>query len=506
MKIPNVTIQQLLEAGVHLGHKTPDGRFWSEGNVGGAFATGKTQANDGDIVQVAVDMNDKKMWVGINGNWIDSGDPIAGTGENFDSTRGFDYQHYVPFYDSYGSSGLSINFGQNPTFGGKRAAGTNTDDNGRGLFSYDVPTGFLALCEDNLPTPAIADPSKHFKTVLWTGDDTNGKSITGIGFTPDFVWIKARSIAYNHRVFDTVRGPGKDNFLLPNTTAVEGASSDYYGGISSFNNDGFSMVYGTGGNSDGINDSGQNYVAWCWKAGGAAVSNNTGDINANISVNQTAGFSIVSYSGVAASDSSTNSGNPWTIAHGLGKKPDFMIFKCRTASHGWYIYHQSLGATQHVLFNTAAAASGTVLFRDTEPTSEFINVGGWDVINRTGQDYISYCWTEIENYSKFGTFEANGNSDGPFVYLGFKPAFLLCKNIDATESWLMKDSSRQPTNPNEGFLLANSQGAENFSVGNDVDFLSNGFKIRTTNNPNTSGNTYIFAAFAESSFQTANSK
>ena len=119
---------------------------------------------------------------------------------------------------------------------------------------------------------------------------------------------------------------------------------------------------------------------------------------------------------------------------------------------------------------------------------------------------IAYCWSEIEGFSKFGTFEANGDPDGPFVYLGFKPAFLLCKNIDATESWLMKDSSRQPTNPNEGFLLANSQGAENFSVGNDVDFLSNGFKIRTTNNPNTSGDSYIFAAWAESPFQTANAK
>jgi len=415
-------------------------------------------------------------------------------------TREFSYTplHFAMPLNRANGLTQQTNFGQNPSFCGTTTAGTNTDSNGKGLFKYAPPTGFLALCEDNLPAPAIADPGKHFKTVLYTGDGNAGHQITGVGFQPDFVWLKCRNVGRVHGLWDSVRGASK--YLVSSSTDDE--EPDTTNGVQSFDGNGFSI-----GSVGTFNNSGDNYVAWCWKAGGAAVSNSDGSITSQVSVNQTAGFSIVSYSGVAASDSSTNSGNPWTIAHGLGQKPGFMIFKNRSSAHGWYIYHQSLGATKHLLFNTAAEATGTVLFRDTEPTSDFINVGGWDVINRTGQNYIAYCWAEIEGYSKFGSYVGNNNDDGPFVYCGFKPAWVLIKktNGSGNENWRLFDSSRCPTNQNNKHLLPSSSSAESTETG--MDFLSNGFKLRDNDaHQNQDGTTYIFMAFAESPFQTANAK
>jgi hypothetical protein len=465
-----------------------DGRFWSEGNVGGAFGTGKTQANDGDIVQVAVDMNDKKMWVGINGNWIDSGNPIAGTEENFDSTRGFNYQHYVPFYDSYGSSGLSINFGQNPTFGGKITAGTNTDDNGRGLFSYDVPTGFLALCEDNLPTPAIKNPGEHFKTVLWTGDGNVGRNITGLGFKPDFVWIKERSSNSGNALFDSVRGAA--NYLSSNST---GAEVTYTDTLTSFNNDGFSIA-----NSGALNANGDTYVAWCWRAGaGTTTANTDGSINSVVSVNQDAGFSIVSYTGNATES---------TVGHGLNKTPGFIIVKKRNGTADWPVYHQSLATQEYLVLNLTNGKNTTTELFYQDPTSSVFYIGdASNAINASGGTYIAYCWTEIEGFSKFGSYVGNGNADGPFVYCGFKPAFVLLKPTSISDNWLIVDNARSSTNVNETWLYPNSSAIE--GVQNGLDFLSNGFKLRNSNGGrNGNGTIYAFAAFAESPFTTANAK
>ena len=490
-----------------------DGRFWSEGNVGGAFATGKTHANDGDIVQVAVDMNDKKMWVGINGNWIDSGNPIAGTGENFNSTRGFNYQHYVPFYDSYGSSGLSINFGQNPTFGGKITAGTNTDDNGRGLFSYDVPTGFLALCEVNLPTPAIADPGEHFKTVLYTGDGNGGHSITGVGFKPDLVWIKCRSNADNHTLSDTVRGPGLA--LYSDLTNAEHASTIR---IQSFNDDGF-----TTGSSGDTNTNGRTFCAWCWKAGGAAVANTDGSINSSVSANQTAGFSIVSYTGT---------GSAGTVGHGLGKRPEVVIVKRRDAATNWPMFVDGISNNTNDLLQlnlTNATATAGNFFNSGNTTTTTFPLGTGDgQTNASGSGHIAYCWAEIEGYSKFGSYKGNGNVDGPFVYCGFKPAWIMIKPYGSPSdscyssgytSWSIYDSSRSPSNDDtmhQRVLFANrsyeegkrGQGSSSGAFQN-LDFLSNGFKIRGNSNCETNTTSidgFFFMAFAESPFQTANAK
>jgi hypothetical protein len=333
--------------------------------------------------------------------------------------------------------------------------------------------------------------------VLYTGDGADGRNIVGVGFTPDLVWIKGRSVAYNHRAFDSVRGAGKDNFLLPSSTAAEGASSDYYGGISSFNTDGFSMVYGTGGSNIGINESGSTFVAWCWKAGAGTTSTNTnGSITSVVSVNQDAGFSIVSYTGNATVGA--------TVGHGLGKTVKFMITKSRDTEDNWVVHTNATGTQTFSFLNlTNTATTDSV----SAPTSSLFYRGSANTVNGSGGlRYIAYCWAEIEGYSKFGIYTGNYSTDGPFIFTNGKPAFVMIKRTDSTGNWFIFDNSRNSTNPNLAYLVPNAADIES-SSGGDMDFLSNGFKIRNTSaSLNASGGTYIYACWMESPFTTANSK
>jgi hypothetical protein len=382
-----------------------------------------------------------------------------------------------------------FNFGQNPTFSGNTTAGTFTDTNGKGLFKYQPPSGFLALCEDNLPTPAISDPGKHFKTVLYTGTSAS-RGVVGVGFTPDLIWVKSRTDTNGHGIYDSVRGAQRT--LSSNSTAAESINP----AVNSFDVDGFSL-----GNSSDVNG-GANYVAWCWRAGAGTTSTNTnGSITSVVSVNQDAGFSIVSYTG--------NGSNPTTVGHGIGKAPKFIIFKRRNSAVNWFVYHgfNSSGAFEG-LNTTNAYNSALALFNQTAPTSSVINLGNTDS-NASGGTYIAYCWAEIEGFSKFGSYVGNGNADGPFVYCGFKPALVILKiATGASDHWSMFDNSRDPVNNDSNLILYSNltNGDSGDSMG--VDKLSNGFKIRNTTvaRYNQSGYTYIFAAWAESPFQTANSK
>ena len=450
-------------------------------SYGSSYATG-------DIISILINADNGEVIYYKNGI-------SQGVAKTFSSSL---YPLFYQLEDGASSANmiLNANFGQNPTFSGNTTAGTFTDSNGKGIFKYEPPEGFLALCEDNLPAPAIDDPGKHFKTVLWTGDGNNGRSITGVGFQPDLVWIKSRSpSAYNHRVFDSVRGPGKDNYLLPNLTSIEGSAADYYGGIGSFNSDGFSMVYGSGGTNIGINESGTTFVGWCWKAGGEAFTNTDGTITSQVSVNQDAGFSIVSWTGTGTNGS--------TIGHGLNKSPNFIISKSREGTSNWVVLTDSIDGSWDYLYlnltNSKGDYTGTV-------TDSVINLYGTSNFNRTGEKTITYCWAEIEGYSKFGSYVGNDSTDGPFVYCGFKPAFVLLKAASTTGNWCMTDNARNPTNPTYYFAVANAANAGD-DTGGLIDFVSNGFKLRLQS-PNFNGNgvTYIFAAFAESPFQTANAK
>jgi hypothetical protein len=320
--------------------------------------------------------------------------------------------------------------------------------------------------------------------VLYTGDGNNGRSITGVGFTPDLVWIKDRSNARWHSLFDSIREPGYR--LFSNDTQGDNFSST---SLTSFDNDGFSL-----GSLLTNNGSAETYVAWCWKAGGAAVSNIDGTITSQVSVNQAAGFSIVSYTG--------NGSNSQTVGHSLGKTPSLLILKDRDSnsiSNRWTIFHSSL-LSSNLEFTTDAAfgfqSRGSITARNS---STFTLYGSTDAltVNENGDKYIAYCWTEIEGFSKFGSYVANDDPDGPFVYCGFKPAWVLVKNTSSSSTnWELIDSVRS-SNGNNDYLIPNDP-LQEYST-EAMDLLSNGFKLRTTSAGwnSASGNTYIFAAFAE---------
>ena len=436
----------------------------------------------GDIIGIACDVTNNTVTFYKNG--VSQGN--TSQGPSFIQSNG---TFTALFYGN--TVEWNINFGQNPSFSGTTTAGTNTDDNGKGLFKYAPPTGFLALCEDNLPTPAIADPGEHFKCVLYTGTGSS-RSVTGVGFKPDFVWIKNRESAYHNQVYDSVRGPGFK--LLTSNTVAESTDT---ANVSSFDSDGFSFA---GGNV-GVNQDAKNHVAWCWKAGGAAVANTDGSINSSVSANQTAGFSIVSYTGT---------GSAGTVGHGLGKRPKVVIVKDRNGNTNWPIFFDGISNNTNDLLQlniTNATATASTFFNGGDTTTTTFPLGtGGSQTNASGNDHIAYCWAEIEGYSKFGSYTGNANADGTFIYCGFKPALVITKRTDGTSNWLMHDSSRDPVNPVMGALYTNSSDAEGSAV--RVDFVSNGFKHRNADGgvANNYANDYVFMAFAESPFQTANAK
>ena len=457
----------------------PRGGSTTTSSYGASYTTG-------DIIGIACDVTNNTVTFYKNG--VSQGN--TSQGPSFIQSNG---TFTALFYGN--TVEWNINFGQNPTFSGNTTAGTYADSNGKGLFKYQPPSGFLALCEDNLPTPAIADPGEHFKCVLYTGDGNGGRSITGVGFKPDLVWIKGRTNAsYDQKLWDSVRGPELQ--LEPSSTTAEAKNN---GAVRSFDSDGFSI-----GGYGAVNLNGSSQVAWCWKAGGAAVANTDGSINSSVSANQTAGFSIVSYSGT---------GSAGTVGHGLGKRPKVVIVKNRNNSTNWPVFFDGISDNENEvlqlnLTNPEATASTFFNGGDTTTTTFPLGTGGGQT-NSSGHEYIAYCWAEIEGYSKFGSYTGNGNADGPFVYCGFKPAWVMVKRstTGGNEGWPIYDSSRGPTNPNVWGQYANSSGAQNTASGRYKDFVSNGFKIRgTSGEQNTSGVTYVFMAFAESPFQTANAK
>lgn len=452
----------------------------------------------GDIIGVSLDMDNRQVSFYKNGTLITqsggaSAFPYSFSGTNSTSPYGFGLD-----IQGTGANQLTLNFGQNPTFSGNTTAGTFTDSNGKGLFKYQPPAGFLALCEDNLPKPTVEDPGKHFKTVLWTGNGSS-RSISGVGFQPDLVWIKSRTNgAYFHNLVDSVRGPSRR--LASN---IPNAEDDASGGgatpiLGSFDYDGFSLPNG----NVNVNENNGSYIAWCWKAGNTTQTNTSGSITSTVSVNQTAGFSIVSWTG---------NGSAATVGHGLGKTPDFMVIKARNdGTYFWNSWHKGLSlSTNFIQWNTTngqQTISVADIWNNGTRNSSVFGVGPHPATGGSF-NYIAYCWAEIEGFSKFGSYVGNGSANGPFVYLGFKPAWVMIKP-DGANGWVIIDNARKSINPNGETIFANVSDAEYTDISNrEVNFLSNGFKIRATGSErNSSGVNYFFAAFAESPFQTANAK
>ena len=340
----------------------------------------------------------------------------------------------------------------------------------------------------------IDKPSDYFNTKLYTGTGSS-HAITGVGFAPNWVWIKHRDEANPHKIFDTVRGVGKS--LKSNSSDAQ-ASNEENGYVSAFGSDGFTVVGGSTSSND-VNKSSGTYVAWNWKAGTSftndASSTGIGSIDSAGSVNDTAGFSICTHTGT---------GSLGTIKHGLSTKPSVILTKERSEARDWIMYHQSLGATKYLYLNTTAVAADSDNFmNDTEPTSSVFTVKGFSEVNKASQTYVSYIFSEKQGYSKFSSYVGNGNADGAFVYTGFKPAWVMVKRTDSANDWCLYDNKRDTDNVVQDKLQPNQNSAE--SDDTSMDFVSNGFKFRETGgNFNASGGTYIYMAFAENPFVASN--
>lgn len=365
-----------------------------------------------------------------------------------------------------------------------------TDASGLGKFHYEPPTGFSALHTNNLDTPAISDPGEHFRCTVYKGTGS-ARGITGIGFKPDLVWCKSRTNNEGQILFDSPRGPESRHLVHTNTT--EGTAT---GGLMSFDDDGFSV-----GQYTGTNQGGQYYAAWCWKGGGPTVPNTDGDITTQISVNKTAGFSTGTYSG----NLQPNQG----IGHGLGKVPSMVVVKERNANSGWAVYHKSRGYTKVLYWDspdTEYTETGNGASWAQEPTSEVFYVGANGATNDNNLSF--YAWAEVPGFSRFGSYIGNQTTNGPHIWCGFKPAYVMLKIVDPSSSardWHVYDSVRNSTNPVGLNLRPSSFSVQANEPG--LDFTSTGFKIRQNYIfSNGDGATIIYAAFAESPFQTANAK
>ena len=465
--------------------------WFSFGFHGGGYSTSFTKVGSNtsdfslnDYVSFALDMDAGKMWLVKNGNVdVTAQESITAiVRTNLDRPLRWFYQE-----TSSDESAALFNFGQFP-------------------YNYTVPDGFKTLSSRNIqPTyfratnqpvkTFLSNPKNHFNTLLYTGTGSANHHITGSEFKPDLVWIKARTQAYTHLLYDSLRGVGKQ--MYSNTTAVEYTNLN---NLYSFNNNGFSL--GQSGNDDVTNKSGDNFVAWCWKAGGAAVTNNDGTIATQVSANQQAGFSILTWTGTGADG---------TIGHGLGKVPGFVIIKNRDRSVEWIVKHHKLNSGHIVYLNeqdtqNTASGSNNGIINDlnnasTLSLSRTSNSGNYNNVNYSGEKYVAYCWAEIPGYSKFGSYIGNGSTNGVYVHLGFRPAWILYKCITESRGYGLADSVRTPYNEINRTLFPDSTGAEYVANGSSdhiQDFYCDGFKLRNTNNRyNQDGQTYIYMAFAE---------
>jgi hypothetical protein len=337
----------------------------------------------------------------------------------------------------------------------------------------------------------IDDPTAFFQTVTYTGNGSSN-AITGVGFQPDFNWLKNRSNTGEHLLVDAIRGMKN---LRSNSNVAESSNSSIH--QQSLDSDGFTVA-GTGANS---NTNGHTFVSWNWKTGTAfsndASSTSVGSIDSAGSVNTTAGFSIISYTGT---------GSAGTIAHGLGVKPSFILFKNRERAVNWLVYDKKNGANKFLYLNvTDAIGDDSGHFNDTEPTTSVFSVGGADGTNYSGENLIAYCFAEKQGYSKFGVYTGNNVVDGAFVYTGFKPAFVMVKLIDTqTDGWVIQDNKRDISNTGTSTRLRANTSAADFDGSNEIDFLSNGFKCRGDDGEiNGNGSKHIYMAFAENPFVTS---
>lgn len=466
----------------------------------GAFSTnGGFTTPAGTIVQIAIDADNGKVWLGYNNSWYDTynttnGNPSAGTNETF-SGLDFEADDFAIKTDCVYNACFA-NFGADSSFSGNETPQGNTDDNGVGDFYYAPPSGFLCLKTSSLPTPTITAPDEYFNTVLWTGDGS-AQSITGVGFQPDLIWTKSRSNAYSNLLYDSVRGAtngSTDTALFSNTADAENTYGILYHNLASFDSDGFTTGLST--STDVFNGSGVTQASWNWLAGGTAVSNTDGSITSTVSANTDAGFSIVNYIGDGGAGETS-------VGHGLSQTPELIIYKNRDTTGSWPVTYTVVDGSNDFMYLNSTVAAGNAT--QTLPTSSVFYIQSSAVQRNSGQNYIQYCFHSVEGYSKIGSYTGNGSSDGTFVHCGFRPAWVMVKRTDNVGNWWIHDAKRNTYNVVDNYLFADSSNAE--ASYDNLDILSNGFKLRlATYQPNTSGGSFIFMAFAEAPFSKSNAR
>jgi hypothetical protein len=471
-----------------------------------AYENGSSVSEDydnltaGQTLCMAIDFDAGKMWTRVNSAAFDNktsgtGNPVNGDHPTltFTAAVGFPYVYCTFCFDS--SDEAQTNFGQKP-------------------FQYAPPTGYKGVFSTSNTTPTITKPSEYFAPIGYTGNATDDTAIA-VGFQPDFVLIKNRDQTDPWKVIDSVRGATKN---LPIKAAVENTEA---AGLKAFTSTGFTL--GTG--ASGYNDNSEKFISYNWIAGGAPTADNSGsaggeptsgsvmvDGSANtadlagskaalrISANTTNGFAIVRW------DSSANAAV--TIDHKLGKVPKMYWVKALDQDYGWYVYHEGIANTHYLLLTGENAKADEAYWNDATPTTTVFSVssaGGLEGVNHSGKDFIAYLWADVEGFSKLGSYTGNGDDDGPFIYTDFKPAIFIIKRTDSTGAWQVYDNVRDPYNFADYRIWLEVDSANASNGEGKIDFLSNGVKIRENQTwLNTSGGTYVFAAWAESPFASNN--
>ena len=480
---------------LYLGEAADDIGYYEVNDIyrgGSKIADTDASYTAGDIVSVALDLDAGEVTFRKNNLTMSNGTQSLTSNTS-----------YTIATTNYGNTaGVIANFGQDNTFSNTKSDGAGAADaNGVGEFYYSPPSGYLALCAANLSNPGIdpaedEEPADYFDTILYTGDGNTNQTIGStspyiLQFNPDFVWIKSRSNGSGHHSLgNRVIG---DFFLNSNQTVDEYSFSAF-----NFNTNN-TIDVPVSGNNYSMNTSSETYVAWNWLAGGSASSNSNGSITSSVSANTKAGFSIVSFD--------LQSSGSKTVGHGLSAAPELYFIKGRTSSGAhWFTYYGD--ATDYMtLNNTSAGADDDRLWDDTSPTSTVFTVGSLFTSGSYGAAHIAYCFHSVDGYSKVGTYTGNGSTDGTFVYTGFRPAWILIKNVIDAEFWTLIDNKRLGYNETNSILSPNSSTSEYSAGGGGVDILSNGFKLRgTSNNFNGSGDSHIYLAFAEQPFKYSNAR
>jgi hypothetical protein len=445
-------------------------------NMGSATTYGDTFTTN-DVIGVAVDMDGGNLYFYKN-NTIQA----SGTAAYTDLLTALPDGGWTPLGAGYNNASVLANFGQT-------------------AFAYTPPTGYVALNTANLPEPTIGPnsttlTSEVFDSILYTGNGTaigsGGKTISSLAFQPDFTWIKNRDAADSHMLFDASRGV--TNHISSDSTAVQVTTAE---SLTSFTATGFTL-----GNNVAVNTNTEDYVAWNWKANGAGAANEDGSINTTkTSANTDAGISVITYTG--------NASYGQTVGHGLGVAPQVVICKNLSNTRNWRVYFETLGATKYINLDDSAVAGTYGSWNDTAPTSSVFSTTDASAADRAtnynGDTFVAYCFAEVEGFSSFSSYTGNGNADGPFIYTGFRPAYVMIKSVSTVHSWWITDTVRNTSNVIGDYLYANLADAEYNAV--QMDALSNGFKLRTTGTTtNSSGNEFIYMAFAENPFKYSNAR